>query len=302
MVTSSELALVDFPLDKEQHFLSYLCDDGYLETTHAQKEDSLNESIPSLYQSDKTTDTEDEEDDTFCKATKIPVATDSTLVEPYSPQLDFSLMADQDSEAPPLSSQDKQSRFKVVFQRLRGIAMSNSTHQDESDDFAYFDEPYTKRSLVSNHHLNSVVPAGSKPSVFHRSLTDKIKAKFRLREGQYSFQLPRSISSSSMQPLNKKKYSFSNMSRSFSSYYLSPLRQTSHESDPSQPKMVRFAKSPTVNETYSKSEYDRQCDPDAVCARLTPTLAQQIKEELNTFKLYEMQVHEYSRAHTHFFL
>ncbi|KAI8366289.1 hypothetical protein EDC96DRAFT_443021 [Choanephora cucurbitarum] len=141
--------------------------------------------------------------------------------------------------------------------------------------------------------MNSTYPTDcdSKPPSF----TDKLKAKFRSSECQ----LPRSVSHSSM---NKKKYSFSRMTRSFSSYYLSPLRQTSHEPDISQPKLVRFAKSIVVNETYSKSDYDRQSDPDAVCSRLTPLLAQQIKEELNSFKLYEMQVHEYSRIHTHFFL
>ncbi|EHL02590.1 putative protein BNI4 [Glarea lozoyensis 74030] len=46
-------------------------------------------------------------------------------------------------------------------------------------------------------------------------------------------------------------------------------------------------------------EYDRRGEI-ATCNRLTPMLAQQIKEELNTFKM-EMEVHESSKVYTHFF-
>jgi hypothetical protein len=66
--------------------------------------------------------------------------------------------------------------------------------------------------------------------------------------------------------------------------------------------VIRFTKLVSVRETYSKGDYDRGSDPEAVCTRLTPAMAQQIKEELNAYKLHEMQVHEYSRVHTHFFL
>ncbi|KAI8373142.1 uncharacterized protein BYT42DRAFT_579336 [Radiomyces spectabilis] len=65
---------------------------------------------------------------------------------------------------------------------------------------------------------------------------------------------------------------------------------------------VRFAKDVGVKETFGQQEYDRGSDPHAVCNRLTPFLAQQIKEELNAYKLREMLVHDYSRIHTHFFL
>lgn len=65
---------------------------------------------------------------------------------------------------------------------------------------------------------------------------------------------------------------------------------------------VKFNKCVNVHETWSKSEYDRSSDPDAVCTRLTANIAQQIKQELNHFKLHEMSVHDSSRIHTHFFL
>lgn len=70
-------------------------------------------------------------------------------------------------------------------------------------------------------------------------------------------------------------------------------------------------------ETWPSGEYDRRGDI-ATCNRLTPMLAQQIKEELNTFKMVsllliiramheilttnqEMEVHENSKIYTHFF-
>ncbi|GJC95146.1 hypothetical protein ColKHC_03972 [Colletotrichum higginsianum] len=53
------------------------------------------------------------------------------------------------------------------------------------------------------------------------------------------------------------------------------------------------------HDTWPSGEYDRRGEI-AACNRLTPMLAQQIKEELNTFKM-EMEVHETSKIYTHFF-
>lgn len=53
------------------------------------------------------------------------------------------------------------------------------------------------------------------------------------------------------------------------------------------------------HDTWPSQEYDRRGEV-ATCNRLTPMLAQQIKEELNTFKM-EMEVHENSKIYTHFF-
>ncbi|KAH6654103.1 hypothetical protein BKA67DRAFT_269954 [Truncatella angustata] len=53
------------------------------------------------------------------------------------------------------------------------------------------------------------------------------------------------------------------------------------------------------HDTWPPQEYDRRGEI-ATCNRLTPMLAQQIKEELNSFKM-EMEVHETSKIYTHFF-
>ncbi|KAF2860247.1 hypothetical protein K470DRAFT_258210 [Piedraia hortae CBS 480.64] len=62
---------------------------------------------------------------------------------------------------------------------------------------------------------------------------------------------------------------------------------------------ISFSPRIQFHDVWSSSEYDRRGEI-ATCNRLTPTLAQQIKEELNTFKM-EMEVHEMSKPHTHFF-
>ncbi len=48
-------------------------------------------------------------------------------------------------------------------------------------------------------------------------------------------------------------------------------------------------------DTFSPLAYDRRSEP-ATCNQLTPALAQRIKEELNAYKMEEMEVHHSSRA------
>ncbi|ORY91084.1 hypothetical protein BCR43DRAFT_498484 [Syncephalastrum racemosum] len=65
---------------------------------------------------------------------------------------------------------------------------------------------------------------------------------------------------------------------------------------------LQFCPTIQVHETFSSSEYDRRCDNNATCQKLTPLLAMKIKQELNEFKLSEMEIHTESRQYTHFFL
>lgn len=62
---------------------------------------------------------------------------------------------------------------------------------------------------------------------------------------------------------------------------------------------IAFAPNLSVHTTWPATIYDRRAEP-ATCNRLTPLLAQQIKEELNSFKMEEMDVHPMSRKLTHF--
>ncbi|KAF8542881.1 hypothetical protein BDD12DRAFT_316637 [Trichophaea hybrida] len=83
-----------------------------------------------------------------------------------------------------------------------------------------------------------------------------------------------------------------------------PKFNTSSHSAPASPNSasrynVSFSPRITFHDTWPSGEYDRRGEI-ATCNRLTPVLAQQIKEELNTFKM-EMEVHEESKVYTHFF-
>lgn len=64
---------------------------------------------------------------------------------------------------------------------------------------------------------------------------------------------------------------------------------------------VHFRKNPSIHHTYSKSQYDRQTDQDAICLHLTVDVAGAIKNELNNYKMTEMAVHDQSRIYTHYF-
>lgn len=79
-----------------------------------------------------------------------------------------------------------------------------------------------------------------------------------------------------------------------------PLMLT-HRSATTPSKRLAFASNLSVYDTFSASVYDRRSEP-ATWSRLTPALAQRIKEELNSYKMEEMEVHAASRIHTQFFV
>ncbi|KAK3111561.1 bud neck involved protein [Teratosphaeriaceae sp. CCFEE 6253] len=91
-------------------------------------------------------------------------------------------------------------------------------------------------------------------------------------------------------------------STSLNGDYFSP-RLAASKSVPATPNgskgNISFSPRIQFHDAWSATEYDRRGEI-ATCNRLTPMLAQQIKEELNTFKM-EMEVHEASKPHTHFF-
>ncbi|KAF4632041.1 hypothetical protein G7Y89_g6087 [Cudoniella acicularis] len=88
-------------------------------------------------------------------------------------------------------------------------------------------------------------------------------------------------------------------------YFMSALRfRSDSKSVPNTPqgtakRNATFSPRIQFHDTWPSGEYDRRGEI-ATCNRLTPMLAQQIKEELNTFKM-EMEVHENSKIYTHFF-
>ncbi|CAG8668507.1 16781_t:CDS:2 [Racocetra fulgida] len=100
-----------------------------------------------------------------------------------------------------------------------------------------------------------------------------------------------------------KPYLNMNTSASRSVPLLATTRDTDLPLTPSTPsslKKLQFSSDILIHETWTRDDYDRRGD-QTTCNKLTPLLAQKIKQELNEFKLIEMQVHEDSKKNTHFF-
>ena len=68
-----------------------------------------------------------------------------------------------------------------------------------------------------------------------------------------------------------------------------------HRSATAPAKRLAFAANLSVYDTFPAAVYDRRSEP-ATWSRLTPALAQRIKEELNSYKMEEMEVHAASRV------
>ncbi|CAG8444735.1 11736_t:CDS:2, partial [Acaulospora morrowiae] len=65
-------------------------------------------------------------------------------------------------------------------------------------------------------------------------------------------------------------------------------------------KKLQFSSTILMHDTWTRDDYDRRGD-HSTCNKLTPLLAQRIKQELNEYKMEEMEVHEDSKKNTHFF-
>ncbi|KAF5382844.1 hypothetical protein D9757_007326 [Collybiopsis confluens] len=96
-------------------------------------------------------------------------------------------------------------------------------------------------------------------------------------------------------------FSHSNSSAPALSTMSSAAPTLTHRSATTPSKRLAFANNLSVYDTFSATVYDRRSEP-ATWSRLTPALAQRIKEELNSYKMEEMEVHAASRIHTQFFV
>ncbi|KAI8883055.1 hypothetical protein K501DRAFT_250247 [Backusella circina FSU 941] len=251
-------------------------------------------------------------------------------IQTYSPQLNLSLYSPSipsstlskattvpsplaaitmDIRSPPQPTPST-SRFKSAFQRLRGSSFSKN-----SSTVVPLDLPPLKPSKSSS------LAEKIKNKFHHHQSEKKKKRETKKVSSMTENTMPRSASLSSITSRLTKKKKNTNMvhSTSMASGIASfpkykqdtrlsqPLRAVNHHVSAQKGANkkkggVKFAKLVSVRDTYSKEEYNRCSDPEAICNRLTADMAQQVKEELNAFKLHEMPVHEYSRGNTHFFI
>ncbi|KAE8449082.1 hypothetical protein EG329_008465 [Mollisiaceae sp. DMI_Dod_QoI] len=177
-----------------------------------------------------------------------------------------------------------------------------------------------RRSIVGGEKERAEVLAAVKKGILKRSGTDSGNSSPVIRPldaKSPNFQLPQiphvnesPISSAPSTPNDEQQghRRMGSVTLGGEDYFMSALRfQGNSKSMPGTPQGAAAAAkrsatfSPRIqfHDTWPSGEYDRRGEI-ATCNRLTPMLAQQIKEELNTFKM-EMEVHENSKIYTHFF-
>ncbi|KAF2461985.1 hypothetical protein BDY21DRAFT_277431 [Lineolata rhizophorae] len=163
-----------------------------------------------------------------------------------------------------------------------------------------------RRSIVGGDEERAKVLAAVRKGILKRSgtssgnsspVTHPVDAKPPAAEG--SLDTPHSSAPST--PDDQPRAMPVKFHSSDESYFVGMSRLSgSTKSLPNTPvRNISFSPRIQFHDVWSSTEYDRRGEI-ATCNRLTPMLAQQIKEELNSFKM-EMEVHELSKPHTHFF-
>lgn len=162
----------------------------------------------------------------------------------------------------------------------------------------------SRRSIVGSDKDRAEVLAAVKKGILKRSATGSPNGSPIIRPsdaGQTPIPLGSESPASSM-PSTPKDGPQGHTTSLNGDYFASRMASQT-KSMPNTPngsaRNISFSPRIQFHDAWSSSEYDRRGEV-ATCNRLTPMLAQQIKEELNTFKM-EMEVHELSKPHTHFF-
>ncbi|KAG9576029.1 hypothetical protein KCU77_g17803, partial [Aureobasidium melanogenum] len=160
-----------------------------------------------------------------------------------------------------------------------------------------------RKSIVGNDAERAEVLAAVKKGILKRAGTGSPIASPDLRPRDGAISTDSHSPASSIPTTPRDERGSRSMSSTTSDYFNNRLGVSAAKSMPNTPqggsRNISFSPRIQFYDAWSASDYDRRGDI-ATCNRLTPMLAQQIKEELNTFKM-EMEVHELSKPHTHFF-
>ncbi|THV01230.1 hypothetical protein K435DRAFT_853944 [Dendrothele bispora CBS 962.96] len=191
----------------------------------------------------------------------------------------------------------------TVVNRVRSNSYNSHPTQAEAGPLARMPSP-------DPDHIDGLQRHGSHSSGHGSSPTVPSLPSFSFENStptRSSFDSPRdsvdstSTVSHSHTLAEKSLFSHSNSSAPVLSTLGSTAPTLTHRSATTPSKRLAFANNLSVYDTFPPSMYDRRSEP-ATWSRLTPALAQRIKEELNSYKMEEMEVHAASRIHTQFFV
>ncbi|RAH46480.1 uncharacterized protein BO95DRAFT_101989 [Aspergillus brunneoviolaceus CBS 621.78] len=230
-------------------------------------------------------------------------STDAVITEPMAPQLSVvNIEAERKSGTVNADARDLP-HGGTAFPKLESIGSSAAGHDDGG-----LDKGQSRKSIVGGDRERAEVLAAVRKGILKKTNSDTNVPTTSTKSFENSQAINNSDSPHSSVPSTPEDPTRSGNRRSDAikiageDDYLSDSRFLGSEakSAPVTPLSKSLVFSPRIqfHETWPSGEYDRRGDI-ATCNRLTPLLAQQIKEELNNFKM-EMEVHETSKIYTHF--
>lgn len=193
------------------------------------------------------------------------------------------------------------------------IDAANAVRPSGSTEQTSFDSAQRK-SILGGERERAEVLAAVKKGILKRSATDSASsspvvqpadtksANFGLPQIPHVDDSPASSAPSTPKDESGGHRRTDSVTLNGEDYFMSALRFSGSKSTPATPaakRNISWKNTTNYHDTWASTEYDRRGEI-ATCNRLTPMLAQQIKEELNSFKM-EMEVHENSKIYTHFF-
>ncbi|KAK5091368.1 bud neck involved protein [Lithohypha guttulata] len=203
------------------------------------------------------------------------------------------------------------------FPKLERNSIDNKLSLDSKTSATASTDTRSRRSIVGGERERAEVLAAVKKGILKRTDSNQSSPSLRPSDSRApELALPNvphvNDSPRSSAPSTPKDEMLPGIQRAADSvtindhnddYFGSVSRFASLDSKTGQPitpvKNIHFSPRIQFHDTWPSGEYDRRGEI-ATCNRLTPMLAQQIKEELNSFKM-EMEVHESSKVYTHFF-
>lgn len=210
-------------------------------------------------------------------------------------------------------SRESAARVTVVKGILKNIPIGNDRSQHRPSSGGTTDKPGAGRYRANSYdapqaaHTSTAVPPMSHISSATPDRVDGVPRGSISDEGRgrgstdSRYERERSgVSPSSPSQNNIGHHANSSMPTLSLMMHPSPTGVRSVTAPVARKRLV-FADAHIYHSTWPAHVYDRRGEL-ATCNRLTPLLAQRIKEELNTFKMEEMAVAPSSRIHTHFFV
>ncbi|RAL05490.1 uncharacterized protein BO80DRAFT_137796 [Aspergillus ibericus CBS 121593] len=230
-------------------------------------------------------------------------STDGVIIQPMAPQLSMvNIEAERKSTAVTSDSQDH-SLSSSLLPKLDSETQKAASHEDGA-----LDKSQSRKSIVGGDKERAEVLAAVRKGILKKTYSDPTNHTYTVKSSENS---TGNDSPHSSVPSTPEDQTRSGNRRSDAvkiageDDYLSEGRFLTSEAKSApvtpqamMPKSLVFSPRIQFHETWPSGEYDRRGDI-ATCNRLTPLLAQQIKEELNNFKM-EMEVHETSKIYTHF--